>query len=170
MPRRCSSWHPVSWIVFALGTLPAVALQAQAAPLPRWTITGALTTMRVGGQAGWGYGPELGIRRDVGGQWGIALNLAAPALRPDADGMAIDLGPTLTHVTRRTELGFSAGGTAFLVGDSSELTGGGLGLFAGGHATAWLAGPLGLVAATTLRYTSDGMAYPSLSGGIAVRF
>lgn len=97
-----------------------MALQAHAAPLHRWTITGALTTMRVGGREGWGS----------------------------------------AFVT------MSAGN----VDDSSELTGGGLGLFAGGHATAWLATRLGLVATTILRYTSDGGVYRSLSGGIAVRF
>ena len=78
----------------------------------------------------------------------MRLNLALPAFGSNAGGGAIDLGPSLVRVRGRSELGASAGLTALLVGDNSELTGGGVG--------------------GTLRASASG-AYPGASAGVVLR-
>src|SRR5437763_1187808 len=74
-------------------------------------------------------------------------------------GPAIARAPSRPPVTPQIELGLSAGATAFLVGDHADLVAGGLGLFAGGHATVWLTRPLGVMAGADVRSTSGGTGY-----------
>jgi hypothetical protein len=171
MPRGFSRTLRLSFTLPILCALGWTALDAQSGP-PGWTVSGGLAAIRVGDREGWGYGPEVGVRRDFGRNWGVGLRLALPALGSDtgAAGAAIDLGPTLTHVTPRMELGLSAGATGFLVGDHADLVDGGLGLFAGGHATVWLTLQLGVMAGADVRSTSGLTGYPSVSAGLAMRF
>ncbi len=147
---------------------------AQSAPARSWTLTASFAALRTGGMAGVAYGPELGLRRDFGPRWGVELRASLPVLDTErfADdcAAAIDLGPTLTFASARTELGLSAGATAFLVSEHGELVDGGIGGFVGGHATHWLSRGVGIVAGASVRVSGGGNAYPGLSAGLAVRF
>jgi hypothetical protein len=171
MPRRLSGTLRSSFALLGLWGPWSAIVYAQSEP-PRWVITAGLTAIRVGERGGWGYGPEADVRRDFGPNWGLGLRIALPVAggQLGTGGAAIDLGPTLIHATPRWELGLSTGATAFLVGDQSELVDGGLGLFAGGHATVWLTRQVGARAGTDVRFTPGGKGYPSVSGGIAIRF
>ena len=144
-------------------------------PCRPWKLTAAFTGLRVGGSTRWVYGPELGVRRDIGPHWGIGLRASLPVLDTapfsDDGAVALDLGPTYTFTAgKRTELGLAAGATGFLVGDAGELTDGGIGAFADAHGTAWLTPALGLTANATVRLANSGSAYPSLSAGLSLRF
>ena len=143
------------------------ALRAQTGRRPRWTLGGATEVLRVTRTA-WGVGPSLALRRDFGPSWGVELRAALPAFGRDAGGAAIDLAATWVHFDGATELGASLGGTAFLVGDNSELIGGGVGVYASAHAARWLTRGFGLTAGASLR-TAIG-AYPGAWAGVAVRF
>jgi len=131
------------------------------------------TGLRTGAEAGWVYGPELGVRRDFGAHGGVELRAALPVLDTeqysDDGSAALDLGPTLTFADGKAEYGLSAGATGFLVADRGELVDGGIGAFAGGHVTARLTTGLGAVADARVRISGDAV-YPSLSLGIAARF
>jgi hypothetical protein len=161
-------------LVLVLAGLPVRTVVAQGLPHRPWTITADFTGLRIGSRSGWVYGPELGIRRDFGARWGLELTASLPVLDAEQYGdngaAALDFGPTLTVANDKGELGFSAGATAFLVGDASELVDGGIGGFFGGHGTAWLTPALGAVVAAKVRMSPEGSAYPSLSVGLAVRF
>ena len=143
------------------------ALHAQDERRPRWTLSGVTEVLRVTRTA-WGVGPSLGLRRDFGPRWGVELRAALPAFGRNAGGAAIDLAATWVHFDGATELGASLGGTAFLVGDNSELIGGGVGVYASAHAARWLTRGFGLTAGASLR-TAIG-AYPGAWAGVAVRF
>jgi hypothetical protein len=135
---------------------------------PPWTLTGSLELLRVGPES-WGAGPAIGIRRDFGPAWGMELRTALPAFgSTGGGGGAIDLAATYTRVKGVTELGAALGATGFLVGDDSELTDGGIGLYLAAHATRWLTRGFGLTVGANLR-TAAG-AYPGVYGGVAVRF
>ena len=174
MLRSANGFHRFGLLLLVLAGLPVRAAVAQGLPLRAWTITADFTGLRIGGSSGWVYGPELGIRRDFGPRWGLELTASLPVLDTeqyaDNGAAALDLGPTLTLANNKGELGFSAGATAFLVGDASELVDGGIGGFFGGHGTAWLTPSLGAVVAAKVRVSGEGSAYPSLSLGLAVRF
>ena len=174
MRRSVNGFHRFALPVLVLAGFPVGAVVAQDLPHRPWTITADFTGLRIGGGSGWVYGPELGIRRDFGPRWGLELTASLPILDAEQYGdngaAALDLGPTLTVANDKGELGFSAGATAFLVGDASELVDGGIGGFFGGHGTAWLAPSLGAVVAAKVRVSGEGNAYPSLSLGLAVRF
>ncbi len=161
-------------LLLGLAASLAPALAAQDAPRRPWTLTATFTGLRTGGLAGVVYGPELGIRRDFGPRWGVQLRASLPVMDTeqysDDGAAALDLGPTLTFATEKAEFGLSAGATAFLVGDRGELVDGGIGAFAGGHATAWLSRSIGATAGADVRVSGGGEAYPSLSVGLAVRF
>jgi hypothetical protein len=155
-----------------LSAAPAAAQSSGA-----WVISPGLSILSVSSDDGdWGYGPSLAIRRDFGvtpgvaRRWGVELTAALPAYGPNnAGGVAADLGPTLTWARPGHELGLAAGLSALLVGDDSELVGGGIGGFASGHATAWLDNALGLFAEVRVRAAGVGGAYLSGSGGISIR-
>lgn len=135
---------------------------------PPWTLTGSFEMLRVG-QESWGSGPAFGIRRDFGPRWGVELRAALPAFGSTGDGGgAIDLAATYTSVKAATEFGGALGATGFLVGDASELTDGGIGLYLAAHATRWLTHAVGLTVGANLRTASG--AYPGVYGGLAVRF
>jgi hypothetical protein len=174
MLRSINCCHRIVFLVVAMTGSPLAALVAQDLPHRSWTVTADLTGLRTGGVGGWAYGPELGIRRDFGPRWGLELRASLPAFNADpgtgGGAGALDLGPTLTSVTGKRELGLSAGATAFLVGDDGELIDGGIGGFVAGHATAFLSGHVGAVAGAMVRVSGGGAVYPSLSAGLAVRF
>jgi hypothetical protein len=135
---------------------------------PPWTLTGSLEMLRVGPES-WGSGPAFGIRRDFGPTWGVELRTALPAFgSTGGGGAAIDLAATYTSIKGATELGGALGATGFLVGDDSELTDGGIGLYLAAHATSWLTHAFGLTVGANLRTASG--AYPGVYGGMAVRF
>ena len=161
--------HPLlaTLAVLVTTTAMAPALDAQAERRPRWTLGGATEVLRVTRTA-WGVGPSLGLRRDFGPSWGVELRAALPAFGRDAGGAAIDLAATWVHSEGAAELGASLGGTGFLVGDNSELIGGGVGVYAAVHATRWLSPGFGITAGASLR-TALG-AYPGAWAGVAVRF
>ena len=163
------STRPLLAAVAILVTTVAVtpALRAQTGRRPRWTLGGATEVLRVTRTA-WGVGPSLGLRRDFGPSWGVELRAALPAFGRDAGGAAIDLAATWVHFEGAAELGASLGGTGFLVGDNSELIGGGVGVYAAVHATRWLSPGFGITAGASLR-TALG-AYPGAWAGVAVRF
>ncbi len=168
--RRCHSICRLGLLIALGSTARGSALQGQPIPHSRWTTAVGFTAIRVGAREGWGYGPELSIRRDVRGKAGVELRLSLPALRENAGAAAIDLGPTWTAFrTPRTELVLSGGVTAFLAGDASELIDGGLGVYAGAQVTTWQSPRFGLTLGSRLRLTPGG-AYPSFTAGIAVRF
>ena len=173
MLRSANRCHRFGFLIVVLAGLPVRSAVAQGVPHRPWTITADFTGLRIGG-SGWVYGPELGVRRDFGPRWGVELTASLPVLDTeqyaDNGAAALDLGPTLTLANNKGELGFSAGATAFLVGDASELVDGGIGGFFGGHGTAWLTPSLGAVVAAKVRVSGEGSAYPSLSLGLAVRF
>lgn len=167
--------HRYAAAVLAVSILAAAtgsAASAQAAPMPRWTISGAFNALRVGQREGWGYGPELKIRRDFGRNWGATIRTSLPVFGGGAGGAAVDAGVTYTRAMETYEIGAAAGGTGFLVGDSSELVGGGIGAFVSVHGTAWLTRQVGVMLETETRFTFHDrtMAYPGVSAGIAVRF
>ena len=135
-------------------------------PQPRWTLTGLLEVLHAGADS-WGLGPALGIRRDFGPRWGAELRAALPAFN-GSGGAALDLAATYTSLTATTELGASLGATGFLVGDESELTGGGVGLYISAHATGWLRRKFGLTIGGNLR-TAVGT-FPGAYAGLAWRF
>ena len=174
MLRSANRIRRFALLLLGLAGLPVGAAVAQGLPHRPWTITADFTGLRIGGSSGWVYGPELGVRRDFGPRWGLELTASLPVLDTEQYGdngaAALDLGPTLTVANDKGELGFSAGATAFLVGDASELVDGGIGGFFGGHGTAWLTPSLGAVVAAKVRVSGEGNAYPSLSLGLAVRF
>jgi len=143
------------------------ALRAQEEHRPAWTLAGALEVLN-GGRNAWGVGPSLGIRRDFGPRWGVELRAALPAFGRDAGGAALDLAATWVHFDGATELGASIGGTGFLVGDNSEVIGGGIGLYLAVHGTRWLTRGFGLTAGADLR-TAVGT-YPGAYAGATVRF
>jgi hypothetical protein len=161
--------RPLLAALVALVTTAAMAraLHAQAEPRPRWTLGGTTEVLRASRDA-WGVGPSLGIRRDFGPRWGVELRAALPAFGGDAGGAAIDLAATWVHFAGVTELGASLGGTGFLVGDNSELIGGGVGVYAAVHATRWLTRGFGLTAGASLRTAIGG--YPGAYAGLALRF
>jgi hypothetical protein len=169
-----NSCHRIAFLVVAMAGSQVRSLVAQGLPHRPWTVTADFTGLRTGGLGGWAFGPELGIRRDFGPRWGVELLASLPVFDTDRitgrGAAALDLGPTLTFATGKGELGLSAGATAFLVGDQSELVDGGIGGFVAGHATAWLSGNVGAVAGAKVRVSGGGAAYPSLSAGLAVRF
>jgi hypothetical protein len=136
-------------------------------PLPRWTLSGLLEVVHAGADS-WGFGPALSLRHDFGSRWGVELRAALPALGNDAGAGAIDLAATYTSIAGATEFGASLGATGFLVGDQSELTGGGVGLYLAGHATGWLSRGFGLTGGANLR-TANGT-IPGLYAGVALRF
>lgn len=158
---------------FALSAGRVSSLEGQVVERHAWKLTASFTGLRTGATAGWVYGPELGIRGDFGEHWGLGLRVALPVLDTESysdDGAAaIDLGPTLTFSTAKSELGLAAGATGFLVADRGELIDGGIGAFIAGHATRWLNTRMGLTAGGTVR-TSGGGTYPSVSLGISYRF
>jgi hypothetical protein len=174
MLRSANHCHRFAFLVVVLAGSQVPALAAQGLPHRPWTITANFTGLRTGGNGGWVYGPELGLRRDFGPRWGVELTASLPVFDPerysDDGAAALDLGPTLTVASDKGEFGFSAGATAFLVGDASELVDGGIGGFFGGHGTAWLTPALGAVVGAKVRVSREGSAYPSLSVGLAVRF
>ncbi|MEO8227242.1 MAG: hypothetical protein ABI637_07400 [Gemmatimonadota bacterium] len=162
---------PVLVATFGFAAAPAAHAQSPSAsigrPEPKFSITAAITSVQVGNQNQWGFGPELGFRRDFG-KWGARLNLAVPAFGSNAGGAAIDLGPSLVSVRGKTEFGASVGLSALLIGDNSELTDGGLGVYASGHAMFILSRRFGVMAGVTLRSTGSNV-YPSVSGGLVLR-
>jgi hypothetical protein len=121
------------------------------------------------GVESWGFGPALSLRRDFAGRdrWGVELRAALPAFGTGG-AAAIDLAATYTSITRGTEVGAALGGTGFLVGDQSELTGGGVGLYLAGHVTGWLSRGIGLTGGANLR-TAVGT-FPGGYAGVAFRF
>jgi hypothetical protein len=134
---------------------------------PSWTLTGSLETLHVNPE--WGSGPALAIRRDLGSRWGVELRTALPAFgSAGVGGGAIDLAVTYTSINASNEVGGALGATGFLVGDHSELLGGGIGLYVGAHATRWVAHGVGLTAGANLRMANG--AFPGVHGGVAVRF
>ncbi len=174
MLQRAGPFARLAFMVIAVTVGRATGLTAQTPSRP-WKLTAAFTGLRVGGSTKWIYGPELGLRRDIGTHWGLGLRASLPVLDTapfsDDGAVALDLGPTLTFTTSyRTELGLAAGATAFLVGDAAELTDGGIGAFADAHGIAWLTPALGVTAGATVRLGNSGTAYPSLSAGLALRF
>jgi hypothetical protein len=137
-------------------------------PAARWTLTGLLEVMHAGADS-WGFGPALGIRRDFGPGWGVELRAALPTFGPsESGGGAIDLAATYTTITRATEVSVSLGATGFLVGDQSELTGGGVGLYVAGHATGWVSRGFGVTGGANLR-TAVGT-FPGAFAGVVFRF
>ena len=163
------STRPLLAALAVLVTTPVVprALHAQDDRRPRWTLSGAAEVIRAT-RTTWGVGPSVGLRRDFGPRWGVELRAALPAFGSDGGGAAVDLAATWVHFAGATELGASLGGTGFLVGDNSELVGGGVGVYAAVRATRWLTRGFGLTAGASLR-TAIG-AYPGAYGGVAVRF
>ncbi len=169
MPFHRKPLIEITLIALAASAVAARQSEAQAPAFRHWNLTASATGISVGSREGWGYGPELSVRYDGRNRWGAGLTLSLPVFGGGAGGAAADLGATWTQQGRRTDLGATAGVTAFLVGDSSELVGGGIGGFAGGHVTQWLTPGLGVTASAKVRVTATG-AYPSVSAGLSVRF
>ncbi len=140
---------------FAALLLSASALSAAHAqdsarapiPQPSWTLSTLLEVLRADANS-WGIGPTVAIRHDFQSKWGVELRAALPAFN-GSGGAALDLAATYTSITKSTELGGSLGATGFLVGDQSELTGGGVGLYLAAHATGWLSAGSALPGAPT---------------------
>lgn len=174
MLRTANAIHCFALLAVVLAGWGPRAAAAQTAPRRPWTLTAAFTGLRIGGESGVVYGPELSLRRDFGPRWGVELRASLPAFdaEPYSDdgAAALDLGPTLTFATAKAEFGVAAGATAFLVGDRGELADAGIGGFASAHATAWLSKGIGAVAGATVRVSGAGNAYPGLSVGLALRF
>ena len=143
------------------------ALGAQGVRRPPWTLTGAVEVLHAG-RTHWGFGPALSLRRDFGPRWGVELRAALPAFGQNGGGAAVDLAATYVEFRGMTEVGASLGGTAFLVGDNSELVGGGVGVYAAAHATTWVTHGFGLTAGASVR-TAIGV-YPAGYAGVTVRF
>ena len=146
----------------------APAVRGQALRNPRWTLTAAAEWLRAGDRS-WGYGPAIAIRHDFDPTWGAELKAALPAFgSSNGGGAAAELGATYTAFEGPTEFGAMLGLTAFLVGDDSEFTGGGVGVVLAAHVTRWLTPGLGLTAGGNVR-TAIGV-FPAFYGGLAVRF
>lgn len=174
MLQRAAPFARLAFMVIAVTVGCATGLTAQTPSRP-WKLTAAFTGLRVGGSTKWVYGPELGLRRDIGARWGLGLRASLPILDTapfsDDGAAALDFGPTLTFMASdRGELGLAAGVTAFLVGDAGELTDGGIGAFADAHGTVWVTPALGVTAGAAGRIASGNTVYPSLSAGLALRF
>jgi hypothetical protein len=162
-------WSAAFALLLTSAVIPSAHAQHpdQAVPaVRRWTLSALLEVLHAGKDS-WGVGPTLGIRRDFGPKWGMELRAALPAFN-GSGGAAIDLAATYTAITRTTELGASLGATGFLVGDQSELTGGGVGLYAAAHATGWLTRGFGVTGGANLR-TAVGT-FPGAFAGLALRF
>lgn len=174
MLRNANLCHRFAFLVVVLAGSQVPALAAQGLPHRPWTVTAVFTGLRTEGGSGWLYGPELGIRRDIGPRWGVELRASLPALDTDEgtdDGAGfLDLGPTLRFASDKGEFVLSAGATAFLVADRGELSDGGIGGFFGGQGTLWLSKHLGAVAGARARLSGGGSVYPSMSAGLALRF
>jgi hypothetical protein len=174
MLRNANLCHRFAFLIVILAGSQVPGLAAQDLPHRPWTVTAAFTGLRTGGVGGWLYGPELGIRRDIGPRWGVELRASLPLVDPhqgtDDDAGFLDLGPTLRFASDKGEFVFSAGATAFLVGDRGEFVDGGIGGFFGGQGTLWLSKHLGAVAGARARLSGGGSVYPGLSAGLAVRF
>lgn len=146
----------------------APAVRGQTFRNPSWTLTTAAEVLRAGDRS-WGYGPAIAIRHDFDPRWGAELKAALPAFgSSNGGGGAAELGATYTTFEGPTEFGAMLGLTAFLVGDSSELVGGGVGVVLAAHVTRWLTPGFGITAGANLR-TAIGV-YPAFYGGLAVRF
>ena len=146
----------------------APAVEGQSIRNPSWTLTAAAEALRAGARS-WGYGPALAIRHDFDARWGAELKIALPAYGPDnGGGGAIEVGATYTAFEGATEFGAMLGPTLFLVGDDSELVGGGIGVVVAAHLTHWLSHGVGLTVGASLR--TGGGIYPAFYGGLAVRF
>ena len=174
MVRKAKPLAAIAFLLAVGATAGGAGLAAQTPTRP-WNVTAAFGALRVGGATNWVYGPEVGLRRDIGPHWGVGLRAALPVLDTapysDDGAVALDLGATLNYpVGQHTEAGLAAGATAFLVADAGELTDGGIGVFADAHATRWMTPALGITAGATVRIAGSGTAYPSLSGGLALRF
>ena len=165
---RSAAFAAIIAIIVGGFVVPTAHAQDAAAvsPAPRWTLNGLLEVVHAGADS-WGFGPALGLRHDFGPRWGVELRAALPAWGTGGAG-AIDLAATYTSIREATELGASLGATAFLVGDQSELTGGGVGLYLATHATGWLTRGFGLTAGANLR-TAVGT-FPGAYAGVALRF
>jgi hypothetical protein len=151
-------------LLLSVSLAPALAAQVRH---PSWTLTGGVEVL-LAGKRSWGTGPLLAIRHDFGPHWGAELKAALPAFGSNSGGAAVDLGATYTEWHGATEVGGMLGVTAFLVGDQSELVGGGVGVVAAAHVTRWLTPGFGVTAGANLR-TGIG-AYPAAYAGLAVRF
>jgi hypothetical protein len=173
MPRLAKPLRCIALLAtITLATRPA-ELPAQSPELRSWTMTGAFTGFGGGELDRWLFGPDLGVRYDIGTHWGVGLRLSLPvfdsAPYSDDGAVAQDLGPTRTARGARSEAGLSVGATAFLVGDGGELTDGGIGPFVAGHATRWLSPALGLTGGATIRVGASGGVFTSLSAGLSLR-
>jgi hypothetical protein len=156
-------------LLLSASDLSAAQAQDSAhAPLsqPSWTLSTLLEVLHADANS-WGIGPTVAIRHDFQSKWGVELRAALPAFN-GSGGAALDLAATYTSITRSTELGGSLGATGFLVGDQSELTGGGVGLYLAAHATGWLSRGFGLTGGAKLR-TAIGT-FPAAFAGVALRF
>ena len=170
MPFNCALRSAAfAAILTSVLAVPAAHAQDAASTIPtaqRWTLTTLFEVVHAGAES-WGIGPALGIRRDIAPGWGVELRAALPAFGTGGAG-AIDLAATYTSIRGTTEIGASLGGTGFLVGDESELTGGGVGLYLAGHVTGWLSPGVGLTGGANLR-TAAGT-FPAGFAGVAFRF
>ena len=124
MLRSANRCHRFALLLLVLAGSPVRSAVAQGLPHRPWTITADFTGLRTGGAAAGSTAPSLAIRRDFGPRWGVELTASLPVLDTeqyaDNGAAALDLGPTLTLANNKGELGFSAGATAFLVGDASS--------------------------------------------------
>jgi hypothetical protein len=172
MPRLAKSLSCIA-LLATITLAGTVELPAQTPELRSWTITGAFTGFGGGGLDRWLFGPELGVRYDIGPNWGVGLRASLPVLDSapysDDGAVALDLGPTWTSRSARSEVGLSAGATAFLVGDGGELTDGGIGPFVAAHATRWLSAAVGLTGGAAVRIGSAGGVFTSVSAGLSLR-
>jgi len=140
---------------------------AQAArPQPLWTLTALLDVLHAGADS-WGAG-RRSASAAISGPGGVSSSG-----RPCRHSTAAAAPPSIsrrpnTSITASTEFGASLGATGFLVGDQSELTGGGVGLYLATHATGWLTRGFGLTAGANLR-TAVGT-FPGAYAGVALRF
>lgn len=142
---------------------------SQAAPSKPWMVSGGVATVRLSALAGWTTGPDLAVRRHLGQRWGLSLRAALP-LTESKGAALLDLGPTISIRWPRSEIGLRFGATAFLVGEQSELTGGGLGGYLGLQATIWLSPRVGLIGTATGRVGQTGPGYFDTGAGLAIRF
>jgi hypothetical protein len=170
MPFNCALRSAAfAAILTSVLAVPAAHAQDAASTIPtaeRWTLTTLFEVVHAGAES-WGIGPALGIRRDIAPGWGVELRAALPAFGTGGAG-AIDLAATYTSIKGATELGASLGATGFLVGDHSELTGGGIGLYVAAYATGWLTRGFGITGGANLR-TAIGV-FPGAYAGVPARF
>ena len=135
---------------------------------PVWTLTGSFEALRIGPES-WGSGPALAsaVTSDRGGVSSSGLPCRRSALVVTAVARLISQPHSPASGSRRIG-GGALGATGFLVGDASELTDGGIGVYLAAHVTRWLTHALGLSVGANLR-TASGV-YPGIHGGVAVRF